>query len=155
MLDKMSDSIVLQYNRNTIQTVSISAEPAGAQNVSWSQNRFDFVTLPATISFGALLNTHFNVTSYVAADGVTIQENYTYNVSDLNNITLGSIQYNLNYVNPSSGGITTDIPFLNSTVFVANGILASYAGAQVNMAFNNVTGVRIITITRYASCACR
>jgi len=149
----MSDSIVLQYNRKTIQTVSVSAEPAGAQNVSWSQNRFDFVTLPAT--FGALLNTHFNVTSYVAADGVTIQENYTYNVSDLDNITLGSIQYNLNYVNPSSGGITTDIPFLNSTVFVANGILAPYAGAQVNMAFDNVTGVRVITITRYASCGCR
>lgn len=151
----MSASIVLQYNRKTIQSVSMSAEPAGAQNISWSQNGFDFVTLPTTIPFGAPLNTHFYVTTYVAVDGVTIQENYTYNVSDLNNITLGSVQYNLNYVNPSSGGITTNIPFLNSTVFVANGVFAPCTGAQVNMAFDNVNGDRVITITRYASCGCR
>jgi len=150
----MSGSLVLHYNKATFQTVSLSAEPAGAQNVSWIQNSFDFVTLPATISSGVPLNTHFNVVAYIGADGLTTQETYTYNVSDVNNNTLGSIQYILNYIDSSGGGIITNIASLNTTVFVANGVFASYAGSQVNMTFDNVTGDRLVTISLYGCGSC-
>jgi len=41
---------------------------------------------------------------------------------------------------------------LNGKVFVANGVFAGLNGALVNQTFNNVTGDRVITITRRCGC---
>ena len=55
----------------------------------------------------------------------------------------------------SSSGTTTTVNALSSTVFMANGVFAEYSGAQVNQTFDNVTGNRLITISRYgANCGC-
>jgi hypothetical protein len=147
-------SIVLRYNRKTFEAVSVNAQPAGAQTIEWDLNSFDIVVPPNTLACSTdLLNKRMNITACIAADGITLQETYTYNVSDLQNNTLGSIQYIFNYINGSSSGAITSVNSLSSTVFVANGVFATYAGAQVNQTFNNVTGERLITISRYG-CGC-
>jgi len=151
----MASSVVLRYNRRNFETVSMNAQPEGNQSVEWLTNTFDIVVPPNTLpSNGAVLNRHMNITAFVGADGITLQETYTYNVSDLQNNTVGSIQYIFNYINTGSGS-TTALDSLQGTVFVANGVFAAYAGAQVYQTFNNVTGERLITISRYGSnCGC-
>jgi hypothetical protein len=147
-------SIILRYNNKTFENVSMNAQPEGAQSVNWSINTFDIVVPPNTLLCSAdLLNRHMNVTTYIGADGVTLQESYIYNVSDLQNNTLGTIQYNFNYINTGSG-TTTALESLQGTVFVANGVFAAYAGAKVYQTFDNVTGERLITISYYAYTTC-
>ena len=144
-----ASSIVFRYNKKNFETVKINAEPEGAQRVKFCINTFDIVVPPTTLPYSeGLLNTHMNLTGFIAADGVTTQETYTYNVSDLENNTVGTIQYILNYVD-------VGINSLHSTVFIASGVFAGYTGAQVNETFDNVTGDRLITISRYDdACGC-
>jgi hypothetical protein len=145
-------SIILRYSNKTFEAVSVK----GAPTAEWDLNSFDILVPPTTlVNSTDLLNKRMNVTTYIASDGITLQETYTYNVSDLQNNTLGSIQYIFNYINGSSSGATTSVDALNSTVFVANGVFATYAGAQVYQTFNNVTGERLVTISAYGcNCSC-
>lgn len=146
-------SIVFHYNRKNVQSVSLNAEPSGDQSVYWSQLKFDIVDAPNSIPRTAYpLNNNMNVTTMIAADSVTTQETYTYNVSDRNNNSIGSLQYILNYENPS-GNLTTGNISLNGTVFVANGVFSGWSGSLVNQTFNNITGDRVITVTRNR-CGC-
>ena len=145
-------SIVFQYNRKNVESVSLNAQPTENQSVYWSQIKYDIVVAPTNIPRnGYPLNTNMNVTTMIAADSVTTQETYTLNVSDRNNITIGSLQYIFNYENPA-GNLTTGNISLNGKVFVANGVFAGLNGALVNQTFNNVTGDRVITITRRCGC---
>jgi len=98
------------------------------------------------------LNTQFNVESEVSGDGVSYQETYTFNVSDNNNKTVGSIQYILNYKQANNGAVTS-IPFLDTRVLSANGVFKQYQNAKVHQTFDNVTGNRTITFTK--SCGCQ
>lgn len=97
------------------------------------------------------LNTQFNVESELSGDGISYQETYTFNVSDNNNKTVGSIQYIMNYKQANNGAITS-IPFLDTRVLSANGVFKQYNNAKVHQTFDNVTGNRSITITK--SCGC-
>jgi hypothetical protein len=145
-------SIVFQYNRKNVESVSLNAQPTENQSVYWSQIKYDIVVAPTNIPRnGYPLNTNMNVTTMIAADSVTTQETYTLNVSDRNNITIGSLQYIFNYENPA-GNLTTGNISLNGKVFVANGVFAGLNDALVNQTFNNVTGDRVITITRRCGC---
>jgi len=143
---------VFQYNRKNVESVSLNAQPTENQSVYWSQIKYDIVVAPTNIPRnGYPLNTNMNVTTMIAADSVTTQETYTLNVSDRNNITIGSLQYIFNYENPA-GNLTTGNISLNGKVFVANGVFAGLNDALVNQTFNNVTGDRVITITRRCGC---
>ena len=141
-------TLVLEYNRQTFQTITMSAMPSeGNQTIYWNINTFGIVSPPKGFSLPtAQQNNQLNVTTLIATDGVSTQETYTYNVSDTStNNTLGSIEYIFNYID--GGGEITILPSLQGFVFAANGIFSKYKNGTVYQTFNNDTGVRVITIS--------
>lgn len=57
----------------------------------------------------------------------------------------------MNYKQANNGSITS-IPFLDTRVFSANGVFKQYNNAKVHQTFDNVTGNRSITITKFCGC---
>jgi hypothetical protein len=142
----MPSTVVLQYNKQTFQQISMTAAPgAGNQTIYWNLNTFTITTPPKGFSLPtAQQNNQVNITTLVATDGASTQETYIFNVSDTNNNTLGSIEYIFNYVD--DGSDITNLASLQGFVFAANGIFSKYRHGTVYQTFNNNTGVRVITI---------
>jgi len=143
------EPIQFLYNSANITTVTVPS--------TTSQNQIMFNTAPVTYvsCVNQTQNALYNSTSTISPIGTLptlyqYQTTFTINYIDNSNNTLGSIVFNQNYQQATSGPITTVSP-LNTTVLSATGVFRNYVGSKVTQTFDNTTGQRVIAIV---PCSC-
>jgi len=74
------------------------------------------------------------------------QEEYYQILFATDTLTVASIGWTLNYVQPAGGGFITTNPYLQGYVSTATGGFSDWLNGSVTIQFNNLNGQRTITI---------
>jgi hypothetical protein len=128
-----------QYYANDLDTIILDSTSSPGYLVFLSNG-------PFTLEGKSYANTRLNVMDIVNG-GNNAEATYQFNVSDVSNNTLGVLQYSFNFIEENADVITT-VPQLTGHVSFATGIFVCYPNASVLQTFDNVSGLRQITITR-------
>lgn len=139
----MTSTLLFTWNNSTYVEYPIYNSGPGTPENTVTNITTQSVHLESPLN----LTTTLLITNTTTTDNNISSVNEVYTFTTINgNTTLGTAQFAVSYSQSASSGTTTQSAALSSSSFFSNGIFSEINGLQAIATYDNITGVRTLSV---------